>query len=426
MPGRNRQNKMRGQKGSLAGLIMVLLVPCAIAIGAMAVDMMKVNAVHSELQKACDAGALAGTLLMYQYQSPPSAGYSNILNAATNGTSVNLADGRWVANSSPYTTVVVTIYGPSWVPPAAQPPVLPPLLPLPAGHGHGNGHFGFGHQATGHGFMSGHGPGTGHGNGLGHSGSSNGSDGSTTSGGGGSVGGGGGGPAYGGGVQVTATMGVYTLFAKIFGTPFVNLTCVGAAGAIGDVVTTAAGEIFPIAVSLDTIGPDGTSLGQHVFGQQCQFAFANSSNGNCAWIGNASTEANWIANYHTINGAPSMGVAGSTPPPPSISATTINLDTGQQTSNESTFYANYCGKKINLPVFTGTPSGTKVIVGFVTIKVQAASTWPAPPPSTNTIWLGELQASEIAGLAGAPKLTGTVGWDSFIQNCSTMPVKLLK
>src|SRR5438270_446510 len=108
----SRRKRNRRQGGSLSSVLMVVAVPLAVGIGAFAVDMMKINSVHSELQKACDAGALAGTLQMYQFSPPPSSSFDRIVASATSATSLNLADGKPVANSTANTTVVVTIFGP--------------------------------------------------------------------------------------------------------------------------------------------------------------------------------------------------------------------------------------------------------------------------------------------------------------------------
>lgn len=106
--------RQRTKKGSLAALAFIGLMPLLVAIGAFAVDFMHYNSTRAELQKACDAAALAGALEVWQYDKPTAgAGAANCEAAARAVAAMNPVDGRVVqdgADSDPWghtTTVTV-------------------------------------------------------------------------------------------------------------------------------------------------------------------------------------------------------------------------------------------------------------------------------------------------------------------------------
>jgi Flp pilus assembly protein TadG len=98
--------KVRNSKGSMAILAFIGLMPLLAAIGAFGVDMMHVNSTQGELQKACDAGALAGANQLWQYDTDNGA---SALQTAATVTALNPADGKLVADGDPQITVNTSI-----------------------------------------------------------------------------------------------------------------------------------------------------------------------------------------------------------------------------------------------------------------------------------------------------------------------------
>lgn len=68
-----RKGAQRSNTGSLYAVGFVAAIPLMIAIGAFSVDTMHYNAVQAEVQRAADAGALAGAMELWQYGSHPQA-----------------------------------------------------------------------------------------------------------------------------------------------------------------------------------------------------------------------------------------------------------------------------------------------------------------------------------------------------------------
>lgn len=116
----------RSQNGSLAALAFVGMVPLLIAIGAFAVDTQNFQSSRAELQRACDAGALAGANLLYKYGTSPTTAQADIITRATTVTGLNESSGRSVANdtdSKTLTNVTVDVQPPAAGAPKALPPV---------------------------------------------------------------------------------------------------------------------------------------------------------------------------------------------------------------------------------------------------------------------------------------------------------------
>ncbi len=87
-------------------MLMIAAVPMLVGIGALGVDLLHMEAVRSELQKACDAGALAGALVLLQNPA-------EVEESARTIAGLNIADGRAVSSYSDQTTVSVDVTAPS-------------------------------------------------------------------------------------------------------------------------------------------------------------------------------------------------------------------------------------------------------------------------------------------------------------------------
>ncbi len=103
---------IRSNSGAFATLAFIGLLPIMAAIGAFAVDSMHINATRGELQKACDAGALAGAGKLYRYLEPASAGFPGgpvyCEDTARAITKLNSSDGCPVDDALDNVDVVVT------------------------------------------------------------------------------------------------------------------------------------------------------------------------------------------------------------------------------------------------------------------------------------------------------------------------------
>jgi Flp pilus assembly protein TadG len=108
MKGRSRGLNYR-QDGSITVVALVGLIPLIMGIGAFAIDMMHINAVSNELQKAADAGALAGADQLPTYSTPAPGNLVQIKDAATAVTNVNMADGQVLSSTNANVTVNVSV-----------------------------------------------------------------------------------------------------------------------------------------------------------------------------------------------------------------------------------------------------------------------------------------------------------------------------
>ncbi len=312
----------------MAALALVGMIPLMIAIGAFAVDIMHINAVQSELQKACDAGALAGAQDLWEYSTLP----GNPPARALTVTGLNLADGQFVSSLSPNTTVTATV------------------TTVPTN-------------------------------------------------------------STGGEVQVVASMGVDNIFAKIIGQPVVTVTCQAKAGQSGKVKRAAVGETFPIAISVDAVGVDGSQLWQHVQGDTITMEWHT----NVCWTAFTSHNASAVGNCISDYKHPETGTV------PSVTVgTAVDCTNGVQASNLASM-SSMIGKVINLPVITGTSfNANNNVVGFVSLKVTGVTGSGAGTQVTGT-----LVNSMINGESGYTASTGTGSWDSFLNTNESALVKLL-
>jgi hypothetical protein len=85
----------RTNSGSMVALAFVALCPLIVALGAFAIDLMHVNATKGELQRACDAAALAGASQLHNYDLDDPKGKS-VLKAAKTIAALNPVDGKLV------------------------------------------------------------------------------------------------------------------------------------------------------------------------------------------------------------------------------------------------------------------------------------------------------------------------------------------
>jgi Flp pilus assembly protein TadG len=92
--------RLRTQRGSLAALGFIGMIPLLIALGAYAIDLMHVNSTKGELQRSCDAAALAGAARLYNYDTDNPKGDS-ATRAAQAILLANLCDGRVVDDRDP-------------------------------------------------------------------------------------------------------------------------------------------------------------------------------------------------------------------------------------------------------------------------------------------------------------------------------------
>ena len=340
-------NKVRNPRGSMVALAMVGLLPLLIAFGAFAVEMMHINAVQSELQKACDAGALAGAQYLYKYYT--ASGPADIEARARTVSGLNLADGRLVTNTSPNMNVVVNI-----VPPTVASTPKGPKKPKGKGSGHGAG-----------------------------------------------------GEAMGGTVRVTATVGIENLFAKIFSRPIETVTSTALAGPVGGATQAGGSQTYPLAVSLNAIGPDGTALSSKNVGDTIQLGWHQ----NVAWTDNAAGVSNSIDRYMEPGGGgtPTLRVGDN-----------VNLKNGMQAGNQSKM-ASDVGEVINLPVFmqaAGPFNGDVPIIGFISFQMQSMS---------GGVATGKLLVGTLTGTGGyAPPTTLTATESSFMRDLTAQPIKLLE
>jgi Flp pilus assembly protein TadG len=106
--------RRRTQTGSLAALGFVAMVPLLVAIGAFAVDLMHVNSTKGELQRSCDAAALAGAARLFSYHEDSPKG-NKAKTAAEAVLNANLCDGRFISAVNPDVTTNVAFV------PAPQP-----------------------------------------------------------------------------------------------------------------------------------------------------------------------------------------------------------------------------------------------------------------------------------------------------------------
>lgn len=100
-------HRIRNQKG-LSGLwvIILLLIPASVGIGAFAVDMMHLGTVKGALQKACDSAALAGAAEIQNADNP--AGLARVDQMARAVAKLNFVEGQPVqTDATTYTTVAV-------------------------------------------------------------------------------------------------------------------------------------------------------------------------------------------------------------------------------------------------------------------------------------------------------------------------------
>lgn len=97
----------RSQRGSLAALGFIGMVPLLIAIGAFAIDFMHVNATKGELQRSCDAASLAGAARLFNYDSDAPKGNS-ATQAALAILRTNFCDGRLLDDADPEITTNVS------------------------------------------------------------------------------------------------------------------------------------------------------------------------------------------------------------------------------------------------------------------------------------------------------------------------------
>lgn len=95
------RHKIRGQRGSLAVLAFIGMMPLLAAIGAIGVDTMHVNSTKGELQKALDAGALAGANELWRYWSDSPNGKSAEASARAVAGTNNPVDGRLIDDADP-------------------------------------------------------------------------------------------------------------------------------------------------------------------------------------------------------------------------------------------------------------------------------------------------------------------------------------
>lgn len=102
------KRKYRTSTGSLASLAFVAAVPLMVAIGAFAVDTMHYNSVQAEVQRACDAGALAGAQDLWEYNMHP----NNPPQVAITTAGMNDADGSGIP-ASEVTAKVETVPTPT-------------------------------------------------------------------------------------------------------------------------------------------------------------------------------------------------------------------------------------------------------------------------------------------------------------------------
>jgi hypothetical protein len=94
--GRLSRRARRSSNGSLYALAIIAAAPLMLAIGAFAVDIMHYNAVQAEVQRACDAGALAGAHELWRWTKNHQAP----IEAAETVCGMNDADGRPISSVS--------------------------------------------------------------------------------------------------------------------------------------------------------------------------------------------------------------------------------------------------------------------------------------------------------------------------------------
>lgn len=346
--------KQRDPRGSMVALAMVGLLPLLIAFGAFAVEMMHINAVQSELQKACDAGALAGAQYLYKYYS--SGGPAAIEARARTVSGLNLADGRFVLDSSPNTTVTVNI-------------VAPTLTPVAKGGGGGSGSGGVSGKGSGKGA---------------------------------------GGAAMGGTVRVSATIGIDNMFAKIFSRPIETVNATALAGPVGGASAAGGAQTFPMAVSVNAPGPDGTLISSKQVGDTVQLGWQQ----NVAWTGPASQVSTQMTQYMQ------PGTGGT---PPIRVGDNINLNNGMQAGNISQMGSNFVNEIINMPVFQQAApafNGNVPVIGFISIQVTGIS---------GSVITGKLVVGTFTGATGyVPPSTVTPTEDDWLRDLATQPIKLLE
>jgi hypothetical protein len=92
--------KHRSRRGSMAALAFVGMIPLVVALGAFGIDLMHVNATKAELQRSCDAAALAGAarLGLWDHDAPKG---ESARQSADMMLKLNVADGRLVDNGNP-------------------------------------------------------------------------------------------------------------------------------------------------------------------------------------------------------------------------------------------------------------------------------------------------------------------------------------
>jgi Flp pilus assembly protein TadG len=99
--------RQRTQRGSLAALGFIGMIPLLIALGAYAIDLMHVNSTKGELQRSCDAAALAGAARLFDYDTDNPKGDS-ATKAAQAILRVNFCDGRVLDDRDPEITDQIT------------------------------------------------------------------------------------------------------------------------------------------------------------------------------------------------------------------------------------------------------------------------------------------------------------------------------
>jgi hypothetical protein len=97
--------QQRSERGSLAALGFIGMIPLLMAIGAFAIDLMHVNDTKGALQRSCDAAALAGAARLYSYDTDHGAAAQNAAEAILR---TNWCDGRLIDNHDPNITYTVT------------------------------------------------------------------------------------------------------------------------------------------------------------------------------------------------------------------------------------------------------------------------------------------------------------------------------